>query len=246
MALREEGLTPIGETQPDDIFIVGYPKSGNTWFQIMASVLLFGASVEATPFTLIREMVPDLSERKYYLRHSRRMAFKSHALPNEKFKRVVYLLRDGRDVMVSYRHYRQIVDKCAYGSEQFVSADQSLWPCHWADHVRAWSENCFGAELIFIRYEDLVKNTARELRRFCDFAALRNEDLELTMVAAATSMERLQEKEVSEGNWHPAFSKSDKFFRRGEIGSHRDEMPPEALERLLSHAGPVLRQHGYL
>ena len=34
-------LTPIRQSQPEDIFIVGYPKSGNTWFQNLISGIVY-------------------------------------------------------------------------------------------------------------------------------------------------------------------------------------------------------------
>ena len=45
----------------------------------------------------------------------------SHALPRKEFRKVVYLLRDGRDAMVSYRHYRSLIDGVEYDFLKFVS-----------------------------------------------------------------------------------------------------------------------------
>lgn len=245
-ALRGEGLIPIDHTDPLDIFVTGYPKSGNTWFQIMAAMVVFGADAALTPFTIMLEMIPDLSARKYYRRHSDRMVFKSHALPDPKHRRIVYLLRDGRDVMVSYKHYREIVDGVAYGAEEFTASTHPLWPCHWHEHVQAWENNPHGAEIMFIRYEDLIADTLGQLRRFCTFASLDRSDDLLRKAVASTSLAAMREKERAEGNWHPAFTSSDTFFRRGEVGSHRDEMPPTALAQLLQHAAPTLERHGYI
>ena len=44
---------------------------------------------------------------------------------------------------------------------------------------------------------------------------------------------------------NPRWPKDTPFFRRGEVGSWRDEMPAEVLEAFLEQAGPTLRELGY-
>src|SRR5262249_35078508 len=96
------GLTSVGSYDMKDIFVVGYPKSGNTWFQNLIASLVYGVTTEFTPDTLIQELVPDLHHKRYYRRFRIPMFFKSHDLPTPAFRRVVYLIRDGRDAIISY------------------------------------------------------------------------------------------------------------------------------------------------
>src|SRR5438105_2547577 len=90
-----EGFVPISEFSPDDIFIVGYPKSGNTWFQNLVGGVVYGVDPKLSPIALVQELVPDASSRKYFRRNATPMFFKSHSLPCREYRRVVYLLRDG-------------------------------------------------------------------------------------------------------------------------------------------------------
>src|SRR5438093_1486020 len=91
------GLVPIGEYEADDIFVVGYPKSGHTWFQNLLVGIVYGMDNRYAPDSLIQDLVPDVHYKKYYRRYMRPMFFKSHMFPTQQYKRVVYLLRDGRD-----------------------------------------------------------------------------------------------------------------------------------------------------
>ena len=63
------GLHPIEQTLPDDIFVCGYPKSGNTWFQHLVTALLFGVDVRLAPDALINDLVPDVHFKRYYRRY---------------------------------------------------------------------------------------------------------------------------------------------------------------------------------
>ena len=105
------GYMPATKFSEEDVFIVGYPKSGNTWFQDLAAGVVFGALPAFAPPVLVQDLVPDVHAVQHYKRYATPMFFKSHALPTPDYKRVVYLLRDGRDAMVSYYHQLVVLDK---------------------------------------------------------------------------------------------------------------------------------------
>src|SRR5262245_49052900 len=76
-----DGYTPIRTVMPNDVFVVGYPKSGNTWFQYIVSALVYGVDPEATPDSVIQELVPDVHAKSFYKRFATPTYFKSHDLP---------------------------------------------------------------------------------------------------------------------------------------------------------------------
>ncbi|PNG26812.1 hypothetical protein CR492_05640 [Methylocella silvestris] len=242
-----EGFTPIGEYLPEDIFVVGFPKSGNTWFQNLVAGAVFGVDINLSPPGLAHDLAPDVNHGRFYKRYATPMFFKSHDLPLPNFRRVVYLLRDGRDAMVSYRHYREVMDRRAIDLLEFVNRATPLYPCHWSEHVEAWAKNPYGADMIVIKYEDLLRDTVAELRRFCAFAGVSRDDEHLRRVAEASSFDKLREKETKQG-----FGRDDHafdrpfFFRRGEAGSYKDEMSPEALRIFMDQARSTLERYGYL
>jgi len=240
-----DGFVPISQFSSDDIFIVGYPKSGNTWFQQLVAGVVYGVDPKWSPFALVRDLVPDASALKYYRRYATPMFFKSHSLPRREFRRVVYLLRDGRDAMVSYRYYREVVDRVQYDFQKFVSPETDLYPCHWPRHVEAWAKNPYEAQILLIKYEDLLDQPVEQLKRFCGFVGISRETDHLEAVAEAASFCNLRGKEAKEGSPDPDFEADKFFFRRGIVGSHRDEMPPEALKMFLGQAGETLRRYGY-
>ncbi|MDB6019882.1 MAG: Sulfotransferase [Pedosphaera sp.] len=240
------GFTPIDQFLPNDIFIVGYPKSGNTWFQDLVAGIAFGALPEFAPLHLVQDLVPDSHAVRYYKRYGKNAFFKSHSLPRPDFRRVVYLMRDGRDAMVSLLHYREALERKKYDFLGLVTADRSQFPGKWHEHIQAWLANPFHAEMIVIKYEDLKTNTALELQRFCDFAGLKRSPEFLQQIAESTAFEKMQAKEAVEGPCSPLWPKDKAFRRRGAVGSYKDEMPSDALNAFIKESGSVLRQCGYL
>ena len=242
-----QGFVPITQFLAEDIFVVGYPKSGNTWFQNLIVGTVYGVDPRWAPSALAHDLVPDLAYNKYYRRYTTPMFFKSHDLPRPEFRRVVYLLRDGRDVMVSYRHYREAIDGKDYDFLKFVTPETDLYPCHCPEHVDAWMQNPYRAQMLVIQYEELLREPVRELERFCQFAGISREICHLATVAEAASFHNLRDKEARTGFGRPDhnFPPDKFFFRRGVVGSHKDEMLPDVLERFLEHAGDTLRRCGY-
>jgi hypothetical protein len=240
----EPGFRPITDTLEHDIFIVGYPRSGHTWFQNLVAGIVFGIDPEFAHDSLIQERVPDVHYKRTYKRYGATAYFKSHELPRKEYRRVVYLLRDGRDVMVSYWHFL----KALRGDVDFLMLVQGegLTPCRWHEHVDQWLANPHGAEQLVVRYEDLQAQPLRELGRFCSFAKLERTPAQMEHVAEKAAFAKAKHKERTQGWDNAAWPKEHAFIRRGEVGSWRDEMPADVLAAFLSTSGGTLKRLGYL
>jgi hypothetical protein len=243
--LKEAKLQHISETDSNDIFVAGYPKSGNTWVQYLLGGLIFGIDVRLVPDSLIQDLVPDLHSARFYRRHLTPTFFKTHDLPQPQYRRVIYLVRDGRDVMVSYFHHLT-----AMGNSpeylKLVTTGEGLFPCRWHEHVEAWTANPHGAQMITISYEMLKRDSATVLQRICDFAGLERERSVLERVAENSTFEIMRKKEEKSGWQNPIWPRDKAFVRRGKVGSFKDEMPAAVLEAFAKVSMPTLRRLGYL
>jgi len=243
-----EGRTPMGQFSEEDVFVVSYPKSGATWFQSLAAGVYYGVLPEFGPPLLVhRELVPDIYATKHYRRYSTPMLFKSHQLPQPEYRKVVYLLRDGRDAMVSYYHFNLAL-QLSVDFLNMVRQGTHLVVGKWHEHVEAWLANPFQAQMIVIKYEDLKQDPVKELERFCAFLGIERERSFLELIARSAHFDKMRRREEKVG-WGveiPQWSKGRFFIRRGTVGSYKDEMPPEVLTAFLQDAAPTLRKTGYL
>jgi hypothetical protein len=240
------GLRPIDEFRADDILIVGYPKSGNTWMQYLVSSAVYGVDVASAPDALIQDLVPDVHFKKFFKPYFPVTFFKSHFLPRPDYRRVIYLLRDGRDTMVSYLHYIEGLKGEKIDFLRLIQAKEWLFPGAWQEHVEQWLANPHGAEMLVVHYEDLKQDTVGELRRICEFAGIQREQSVLEIAAEKCSFASMQKREDSFAWDNPQIPKGRRFVRRGKVGSHEDEMPAAVLEAFLAEAGETLRRTGYL
>jgi hypothetical protein len=236
---------PMGQFVPDDIFIVGYPKSGNTWFQDLVTMVIYGVPPALAPPLLAQTLVPDVHSRTFFQRYFTPMFFKSHFLPRPEYRRVVYLLRDGRDAMVSqYHHCRAFHDSVDF--MKLVRDETQLPHGAWHKHVDAWLANPFQAEMVVIKYEDLKQDPVTALERFCAFADMERDHSLLELVARETVFAKMQRREILLGEGDLEWPKDRLFRRRGVVGSYKDEMPAGVLAAFMADAADTLRGCGYL
>jgi len=90
---------PAIRIRPDDVFIVSYPRSGNTWVRFLIANLL--APDEKITFRNIENYVPSIYKSADTLdtRGGRRY-IKSHNPCYELYPKLIYVYRDGRDALV--------------------------------------------------------------------------------------------------------------------------------------------------
>src|SRR5438874_11935634 len=89
---------------PDDVFLVSYPKSGNTWVRFLIANLISDIPVT---FLNIEQRIPSiyiLPDRALRAMPKPRV-LKSHECFVPRYRNVIYIVRDPRDVAVSYYHY---------------------------------------------------------------------------------------------------------------------------------------------
>ncbi|MGO8696724.1 MAG: sulfotransferase domain-containing protein [Limisphaerales bacterium] len=240
------GLRPIDQFTENDVFIVGYPKSGNTWMQYLLAGAFYGLDLQVAPDSLIQDMAPDVHFKKFFKPWFPVTFFKSHFLPRADYRKVVYLLRDGRDVMVSYWHYLEGLTGEKRDFLELVRTGNGLFPCKWHEHVAKWQLNPYAAQMITVRYEDLKKDPAGQLRRIGEFAGLPCDSARLQRATQASSFEAMRQRETTFTWENPQIPKNKQFIRRGQIGSHQDEMPSAVREAFLSEASAMMRKTGYL
>jgi hypothetical protein len=242
--------------RPDDTFIVSYPRSGNTWTRFLIANLLHPE--EPATFANIESLVPDTEAQS-----SRRLKripgprfIKSHEYFDHRYPRVLYVVRDPRDVALSYydfqRKYRQVEDH--YPLEQYVSdfvngrlisADWGTW----AENVGSWiATRGNGKKFLLLRYEDMVLDTAGELLRIADFLELRTSPAQLEQVIERSSAERMRELEKLQGDqWVSTKNKRKDipFVRTASAGGWRTKLPASSVVEIESTWGSLMRFLNY-
>src|SRR5215469_5327024 len=168
VSLRKRLLRPA-IFKPDaarDIFLVTYPRSGTTWISCIAADLLFQKSPDK--LTDIRLMVPDVHAlpEKSEVPAARQYLIKSHfqlnkEMPSREYRKVIYLIRDPRDVMLSYHRYVRFDSNYEGDLKEFAMdwVAGRIWPCSWQEHVNSWlARRARSApfELTLLRYEDFI------------------------------------------------------------------------------------------
>ncbi|WP_182869698.1 sulfotransferase domain-containing protein [Rhodopirellula sp. JC639] len=230
--------------EESDVFIAGYPKSGNTWMQLMVAAMLYRFDPGRTPDALVQELVPDIHSKAFYKRFLPTTCFKTHALPQPQYKRVLNIVRDGRDVLCSYRSFNEALGHPA-DLDQMVAGRIELPWGDWQDHVLKWHENPYQAEILTVRYEDLKTDCASQLQRVASFLRLDLSGDEIQSIAEATQVKKMQDRERRLGWDSKLWPAEKRFVRRGVSGAYRDELSAEQITLLTARFETGLRLLNY-
>lgn len=243
--LRANGFTPMGEFDDLDVFVCGWPKSGNTWCQRLFSGVIWGLDTSELTDQLAQFLQPDVQYKKFYYRFRTPTIFKSHLLPQANYRKVVLLVRDGRDALVSYwRMMRQAQPNLSL--DDVFEMEDELFPCSWEKYARRWLSNPQGAELMTLRYEDLLREPVKELGRVGDFLGVARSEEELSSIVRGAAIEKMRGIAQRYGWDNSGNPMNNSFLGQGRARGYRSEMPAELQQRFLRRAGDMLDQFGYL
>ncbi len=239
---------------PDDIFLVSFPKSGNTWTRFLLANLRFPN--EPATWANIDRLIPDPTgtTKRDFDRMPRPRIIKSHECFDPRYPRVVYIVRDPRDVVVSQYHYHRKIRKIEDDSpiEKFVTRFLAGETCphgSWGQNIATWLYTSEGdPRFLLLRYEDLVADTARELAKVVDFLHFSAGPEQIAQAVERSSADRMRELEKAQRDKNGLFrgSRNDmSFVRAAGSGGWRTGLPAPMVAMIEAAWGPLMQHLGY-
>lgn len=238
---------------PEAVFLVSYPRSGNTWMRFFVGNLL--DPEDSTTFANVEDRLPaieHITERKLSQTPAPRF-LKSHEPFDCRYGRVIYVVRDPRDVAVSYYHYlikvRRIDEDYPMKKyvDSLVSGDFGGYGT-WREHVGSWPGARHGSEkFLLLRYEDLLAHPVEELRKVAHFLSVEADEDWLRKAVELSSADRMRGLEKSQ-DWKPSErSREDKpFVRSAGSGDWKTTLPETSARLIEEKWGGLMRELGCL
>jgi hypothetical protein len=158
--------------------------------------------------------------------------------------RMIFLLRDGRDVvdswLAAYRTGSWALDEGAFpvtddGREALVRWQSAVWAFRTDVVQRAFAAHPADRRVL-VRYEDLVADPQHELARLCAYLPVDASADTLAEVAAAHAFEAVPPVARGEG----------KEIRSATPGGWRENLTPDEHDVMHEVMGPKLAELGYL
>ncbi len=246
---------------PDDVYLVSYPRSGNTWTRFLLGNLLHPD--DPATFTNIESRVAEIYFNPDHVLRKlpRPRLLKSHEAFHPNYPRVICIVRDPRDVAVSFYHHnvkaRNIPDTYAMDDfiPRFMAAEFDPWWGSWADNVMSWIRMREGRDtFLLIRYEDMKDDPQRELlkiARFLQKAGFQNvatspEKLEQAVKLSSPERMRELEKQEAKGYAQLKQTRQDKpFVRSAQAGGWKTALSEKSVARIEKDWGPIMQSLGY-
>ncbi len=224
------------------IWLASYPRSGNTFLRILLQesyrirsndVYRMYDSENSVNVAPNLEITVGQASLEQLAASEEKFVLKTHDMPPDDSP-ALYLVRDGRDAYVSYAHYVMKYGQPQWSRLQRQTHDNMLKKLivdnpfgGWSANVLAWTQRT--APTAVIRFEDLIADPVGSVREgLAKIDFLPPEDPN----ARVPDCEELRQK-------FPA------FYRKGQMGSWREEMPPRTQILFWERHGDAMRQMGY-
>ncbi len=235
------------ELHHDDAFIASYPRSGNTWIRFLLADLATGRQAN---FESIDRLIPSVGSHRGApeLAGGHRL-IKTHEAHREEYVNAIYLIRDVRDVLISwYRVTRPDPDDIS-GLDifvaEFVTRHASPYG-RWTDHVRSWlAARDRGERILIYRFEDLQAAPMASLAEIAAFLGISTDPTNVESALARNNPEAMRRLE-QEGTEYlrRAVGHRSQGVRRGAIGGWRELLGEHHL-RVLEPALALNAELGY-
>ena len=239
----------------NQFYLIAYPKSGNTWVRVLLANLLNTNPELEIAFHNLGDFIPDShnrTQRKFIISEKsdfRKLpvqVVKSHDTYKAYFKdkKVIYLLRNGSNVIPSFFHYINARIEQPVTFEEILSGKASHSFGSWYAHVSSWLRSK-PKSLLFIQYEKLREQPKEELRRISNFLNLPLDEVRIEEAIRRSEFKEMKRLEVKYGYFNDnrtAEGKKTPFVRKGTLKRDDSEIPSQLLSTVREQEERVLKE----
>ena len=235
----------------DDVFIVSYPKSGNTWLRFLLCSYMLDDQCD---FHRGRELIPPIGDTNEAINLESPRLMKSHSSFNDSYKKIIYLVRDGRDVAVSYYWHLikfNLIPETMKFSEFLDKFNKGKFDGIWSEHVMSWVNSNVKKQVV--RYEDLKSDPKNNLANIIDFLNLDGgAQPDLNRISRAVdncSIEKMRSVERAQRDTIPTHKNSNfgiDFIRKGKVGDYKNYFDAPLEEKFIELHGDCLKRFSYI
>ncbi|XP_038075385.1 sulfotransferase 1C2-like [Patiria miniata] len=252
------------EVRHDDVFIVTYPKAGTTWVQEIMSCVLHDGNIERiskrhtfkrVPFLemttggAVHNDLPRVHKMISWMPRSSPRLIKSHLqaqlLPPqvwEKKVKLVYVIRNPKDVATSYFHHCQIMNP-----QRTLDWDEYFHRFHtgtvgfgkWWEHYLYFWERRNEDHILLLRFEDIKKDLRGTVQRISNFLGKSFSDDVIDDITDHCTFENMKKNPMTNPDTllHKIFGEQEgrSFMRKGGVGdwkAHLSESQGKAIDDL--------------
>lgn len=192
-----------------------------------------------------------------------RRLIKTHERYRRNYKRVIYLVRDVRDVLFSMQACDQEFGWADYFScgrdfdgylESFLKGETvrfGSWQGHVDSFLDSGAAKC--GDLLLIHYEEMRRNTEAILWKILEFLEVEAEPSVVQSAITNNTLERMRAKEDSVKRPDVKLTKGTllrghkkgRFVGKGALGGWREKLTPVQLQLIDQYAGDAMQRLGY-
>lgn len=240
------------------MFVIGYPKSGNTWFCYLLAYCLNAEyddfddpGVHPRSEYERRYVKGKLAHRSWQRQTGRILKTHKLELGSTSDERIAYLVRDGRDVIVSYFHYLrnsfpdtfhrainksklQRIYKLLSDCNDFSLFMRRFTP-EWVTHVNQWLDKSPDA---IIYYEDLTSCPAATLKKLFSTLQVEVDDSVIQQALEVFSFGNMAKGDDVE-------KRGGSFYRKGITGDWKNHFSLKDMNYFKTKAGDTMSRLGF-
>ncbi|XP_023128619.2 sulfotransferase 2B1-like [Amphiprion ocellaris] len=228
--------------RPDDILITTYPKSGTTWMQEIVPLIMSGGDPASVESLCNWDRVPWLeetraSELNLEDRPSPRLLtthFHYSMMPPSFFEakpRVIYVMRNPKDVFTSAFHYYGMASHLVNPGHQSEFLQKFLNGKgvygSWFDHLKSWLNAEHKEHIMYISYEELKMDLKDSVARISQFLEKSLDAEVIDKIADRCLFKNMKQNNMSNYSTVPREfmdqTKSE-FLRKGIIGDWKNQL----------------------
>lgn len=171
---------------------------------------------------------------------------------------IIYIVRDPRDLVISNSYFTgndfdQTISfmtskKMVYRNSEHKKLFVPEFIGSWSFNYNSWNKTLITVPKIFIKYEDLLKNTTLELKKVIEFLSkiinFKVDHKKIDMSVDLSKFDKLKKYEQKKG----FIESSDKniFFRKGEKNQWKNQLSNTQIKKIENEFKKEMKFLGYL